>query len=351
MSDIRSSVLKTGIAYHSNRILKHVEEDMRDCVAHSINLVVHMLTHNDWDRHRTIMKEIVDLTEDLGLEVWIDNWGIGGPPGDKSHFLAYYPGSHQIYSGGEMDPVRACLNSPDFRQFTRGWVDLVEEVGGKTILWDEPHLVGRDVLQGRPRSWTCRCETCQGLFEAKYGQPMPVEFSDEVAEFRLWTIIDYFREVAGHSASKSINNAVVVMLGEGIGINLATIEEIAKIETMDNVGSDPYWYGGRSAEPYPYVYNATRENLHVCEKHGKDHNLWIQGFAVPHGREEEIVLATDAAYDAGARTILAWGYRGSESNDYRAEKPELVWQIVGEAMRRIRDRHWDAQREAWRAGL
>ena len=350
MTDIRRSVLKTGIAYHSNRILKHVEEDMRDTIAHNFNLVVHMLTHNDWDRHRTIMKQVVELTEGLGLEVWIDNWGIGGPPGAKSHFLAYYPGSHQIFNTGDMEPVRACLNSPDFRQFSKGWIDLVEEVGGKTILWDEPHLLGRDIEDGKPQRWTCRCDTCQGLFREKYGLDMPVGFTGEVAEFRLWTIIDYFRDMTAYSAAKSIKNAVVVMLGEGIGINLSTIEEVAKIETMDNVGSDPYWYG-RTTEAYPYVYKATRKNLEVCEKYGKDHNLWIQGFRVPHGREEEMIQATDAAYDAGARTILVWGYRGSESNDYRAEKPELAWQIIGEAMRRIQDRHWDAQREAWRASL
>jgi hypothetical protein len=343
--------LKTGIAYHGNRILKHVEEDMRDCIAHHINLVVHMLSHNDWDRHRHIMREIVALTEGLGLEVWLDNWGLGGPPGDKSHFLAYYPGSHQIYNTGEMDPVRACLNSPDFRRFTRDWIDLVVEVGGKTILWDEPHLVGMDIREGKPMVWSCRCETCQALFREQYGHAMPSAFDDEVAEFRLWTVVDYFTHVTGYSATKGLTNAVVVMLGAGHGINLSTIERVARIPTMDNVGSDPYWFGGRSDDPYGYVYGATRQMLEVCQAYGKGHNLWIQGFGVPRGREEEIVLATDAAYDAGARTILAWGYRGSESNDYRAECPELTWQLIGDAMARIQNREWDRLREERRAAL
>ena len=350
MSASENITLKTGVAYHSNRILKHVEEDMRDIIDHDFNLVVHMLTHNDWDRHRRIMKQIVGITEGFGLEVWLDNWGLGGPPGDKSHFLAYYPGSHQIYNTGEMDPVRACLNSPDFRRFTKEWIDLVQEVGGKTILWDEPHLVGKDIEDGKPRVWSCRCETCQELFRENYGQAMPVEFTQEVAEFRLRTIVNYFQDVTAHSAAQDIKNAIVVMLGEGIGINLSTIEEIAKITTMDNVGSDPYWYGG-TAQPYQYVYSATKKNLQIAEKYGKDHNLWIQGFTVPHGREEEIVLATDAAYDAGARTILVWGFRGSESNDYRAEYPELAWKVIGDAMRRIKDRERDYQRESRLASM
>ena len=91
-------MLKLGVAYHGNRMLKHIREDMLDIVQHNFNLVVHMLSHNDWDRHKNIMKEIVEISQDAGLEVWIDNWGLGGPPGDKSHFLSYYPEAHQVYS-------------------------------------------------------------------------------------------------------------------------------------------------------------------------------------------------------------------------------------------------------------
>ena len=115
--------------------------------------------------------------------------------------------------------------------------------------------------------------------------------------------------------------------------------------------------------------------LAVANKYGKGHNLWIQGFGVPHGRsdserlakltenpdlvgiqglgvpsgrEEEIVLATEGAYDAGARTILVWGFRGSEGNDYRAQCPDLTWKTVGDAMRRIQDRDRDEKLQALR---
>jgi hypothetical protein len=339
-----NDVLKTGVAYHGNRILRHVEEDMRDIIKHSCDIVVHMFSHTDWDRHYKIMKEIVQITEGHGLEVWVDNWGLGGPPGDKSHFLAYYPDSHQIYSDGTMDPVRACLNSPDFRKFTKDWVDAVKVIGGKTIFWDEPHLVGVNFENGKPTKWTCRCKRCQELFRNKYGKDMPVVFTEEVEEFRLWTIIDYFKDVTAYSKDQGMENVVCVMLGAGYAINLSTIEEITKIETFDNIGTDPYWYG-RTSDPYEYVYKSTKENLEVTNKYNKGHNLWIQGFGVPKGREEEIILATDAAYDAGARTILVWGYRGSESNDYRALNPDLTWKIIGDAMYRIKERDRDYQRE------
>jgi len=75
--------LRLGTAYHSNRILRHVEEDMVDIVNHNMNLVVHMFSHNDLDRHSKVMKDIIAVSVDKGLEVWIDNWGLDCGPGDK----------------------------------------------------------------------------------------------------------------------------------------------------------------------------------------------------------------------------------------------------------------------------
>ena len=348
--------LRTGVAYHGNRILKHVKEDMVDIINHNFNLVVHMFSHTDWDRHRTIMREIIAITEGLGLDVWVDNWGIGGPPGDKSHFLAYYPDSHQVYSNGEMDPVRACLNSPDFRKFTREWIDVVQDAGGKSIFWDEPHLACKDIVDSKSAVWTCRCPRCKKLFEERYNKPMPEELTSEVEQFRIWTVVDYFSDMTKYSKSKEMENIVCVMLGSTYGINLSTIEEICSLECLDNVGSDPYFIdenlgGDQNKNVYDFVYKATRKNLDISEKYNKDHNIWIQGFSLPRGREEEIVIASDAAYDAGARTILVWGYRGSESNDYRAENPDLAWKATGDAMQRITERERNFRRDIYKGSI
>jgi hypothetical protein len=338
--------LKLGVAYHGNRMLHHVREDMQDIIKHNFNLVVHMFSHNDWDRHKNIMKEIVEITEGAGLEVWIDNWGLGGPPGDKSHFLSYFPDAHQVYSNGEVDPVRVCLNNKDFRRFTREWIDVVEFTGAKSIFWDEPHLAGRDLVDGKPSVWTCCCKTCRKLFEEKYGRKMPVQMTEEVEKFRIDTIVSYFREVTAYSKSKGMYNAVCVMLGATHGINLDTLDQIAGMDTLDNVGSDPYWVS-KDVNPYHYVYEATRKNLDICDRFKKDHNIWIQCFGNPRGREEEIIYAADAAYDAGARTILAWGYYGSDANDYRARNPELTWKTMGDAMYRLLERNRNSERDAY----
>jgi hypothetical protein len=84
------------------------------------------------------------------------------------------------------------------------------------------------------------------------------------------------------------------------------------------------------------VYGYTKQMMDIATEYEKEHNVWIQTYAVPAGREDEIVQAAEAAYDAGGRCVLAWSYAGGESNDYRADRPERTWIATVEAMRRIR---------------
>ena len=327
--------LRTGAAYHGCRMLHHVEHDMRDMAANHMNTVVHMMTHNDWERHYGVMQQIVGMSKAAGLEVWMDNWGLGGPPGEISHFLAFHPEAHQIYSDGEMDRTRVCMNAPSFRSFMHEWIDAVAGTGAETIFWDEPHLPIRP-----DGTYSCACPLCRKNFEEKYGRPMPVTADDDVTEFRLSTVADFFTDLCGYAAAKGLKKAVCVMLGEEHGIHLGTLESICSIPTLDNIGSDPYWLR-KSPNAYEFVYNGTKRNLEVADKFGKDHNIWIQAFATPRGREEEIVQATEAAYEAGARTILAWSYYGGISNDYGAENPYLVQEKIKQAFARI----WDMERD------
>ena len=64
--------LLTGAAYHGNRMLHHAQADLRDMADNHMNLVVHMFSHTDWDRHCRVMKDMVEISKEAGLEVWVD---------------------------------------------------------------------------------------------------------------------------------------------------------------------------------------------------------------------------------------------------------------------------------------
>ena len=326
--------LNLGVAYHGNRMLKHVKDDMRDIVAHNMNLVVHMFTHNDMKRHKNVMKEIFDVTKDYGLDFWVDNWGLGGPPGDVSHILQYFPDAHQVYSDGSIDPVRVCFNSPDYLKFTKERLDMVKECGGDKIFWYEPHLTTR-----QDGVYACCCPTCKKLFEEKYGRAMPETSDEQVREFQCESMASYFEGATRYAKDLGMENIVCLMT-----VSESFTQSLMRLPAIDDVGNDPYWIGSDN-DPYGFVYEKSKLFLDTAQKFGKRSHIWLQTYANKAGFEDEIYMAAEAAYDAGARNILAWSFRGGEACDYKAENCDMVWNITGDAMRRLKDRYLDEMRE------
>ena len=347
--------LKTGAAYYGNRMLSHAITDMKDMARSNLDIVVHMLTHNDIERSFSVMKDICKATEAEGLEVWIDNWGIGGAPGDKGHFLAYHPEAHSYYGDGIMHPYQICLNAPSYRQFVKDWVDRVAELGSKTIFWDEP-LIPVQKINGTDDYYSCcTCPTCQKLFEDRFGKKMPPVMDKDVSKFRNDVLIDYHNFITEYSSSLGLKNVVCLMPYQLAGVTKQTekekllnfdIDSVCAMPNVDNIGTDPYWYSIKSDPEnpfsvYEYNYNTTKLCVGKADQYGKDHNIWIQGYNAPAGREEEIIEATEGAYDAGARTILSWSYNGAESHSYRSANPMRTWTCTLEAFRRIKDMEYD----------
>ncbi len=343
--------LKTGAAYYGNRMLSHAIADMKDMARSNLDIVVHMLTHNDMERSSEVVRDIFKATEAEGLEVWVDNWGISGAPGDKGHFLAYHPEAHSYYGDGIMHPYQICLNSPAYRQFVKDWIDMAVELGGKTIFWDEP-LIPHELIPGTDDYYSCcTCPTCQKLFEERFGKKMPVVMDKDVSQFRNDTLIDMHNYISSYANSLGAKNVICLMPFQLSGMTKQTekekllnfdIDSVCAMPYIDNIGTDPYWYNNKEVtSPYEYCYNATKHCLDKVEKYGKDHNIWIQGYRAPRGREDEIIDAIEGAYDAGARTILSWSYRGAESHNYRSSNPERTWMCTLEGFRRIKSMERD----------
>ena len=347
-----SELIKTGVAYHGNRMPSHFREDVKEIVDADMDIIVHMFSHTDWERHSKIMKDLVAISEDAGLEVWVDNWGIGGRPGDKGHFLGFFPDARMVYGNGVADKYQVCLNSPDYRAFVKQWIDAVATIGGKTIFWDEPQILGAPIGENKQWEYCCHCPRCKKLFEERYNKQMPRDLTPEFSQFRTDTIIDFFKEVTEYAQACGLKNTACIMPGANaekmFGITMKGSHDLIALPTIDSIGYDPYWFGS-SANPYEYVYNETKDAIAMSDAHGKGHNIWIQGYSAPAGREEEIVLATEAAYDAGAKTILSWSFHAGESNNYASSNPQKSWNMTVEGLKRVkardRDRLWEDARK------
>lgn len=95
--------MKLGASYFGNRILKHVRRDMEKMVDDGCNQVVHTMSEHDIFYYSQTMVDIVKVSKEVGLEVFLDPWGIGRVFGGESFstFVKLFPEARQKLSFAE----------------------------------------------------------------------------------------------------------------------------------------------------------------------------------------------------------------------------------------------------------
>ena len=328
--------MKLGTSYFGNRILRHVAEDMEDLSRKHFTYVVHTFSENDFNFYRKTMKEIIKISKDKGLETHIDPWGVGKVFGGEafSQYISIHPDVCQVLSDGAPAGI-ACPNNPEFRKFIHEWEDAAVETGADYLFWDEPHFYLPGWMGGRPDTWGCRCEFCKRKFEEQTGSPMPEIETDEVRRFKQSSIRDFLQEMITRGHEKGVKNSLCILPGSTE--NTDALQQLASLEHLDNFGTDPYWYAAKR-DVEEYVSDFSRKVKEVCDTLGREGHIWIQGFKVPAGREEEIRRAVTIAVEAGIRNLSVWGYDACSFISWIApDNPRKTWDVVCEAFASVKD--------------
>lgn len=330
---------ETGVSYFGSRDPEHVKRDMEDIVRHHCTFVVHTFSEADYYFYSEAMREVVRISQDIGLIVYIDPWGVGGVFGGEafSRFVMEHPEETQRLADGTPLPA-ACLNRPAFQEFMADWIDRAVESGADVLFWDEPHFyIPRAVWRGEQgeKEWACRCDRCRELFRLQYGGEMPEVMTDEVISFRDRSIVDFFTDASARGRAAGLKNAVVMLPQENHLTGVSSWDLIAAIDTVDIFGSDPYWYAFKRPMS-EFVAATTEKVLSVSAKYGKVPQMWVQAYRVPTGREQELSDAISIIADMGIRNIAAWSYRGGAPMNLQSDNPDLVWEVLGAAYGRVK---------------
>ncbi len=337
--------MKLGASYFANRILRHVREDMKKMTDDGCNFVVHTMSEHDITYYSGTMIDIVKTSHEVGLEVFLDPWGVGHVFGGEafSIFVNTYPNCRQRlnFPEGEIKIYKACLNSKTFRDKMAEWIELAAKTGADGVFWDEPHLFFGEftpLFGDKKRDiWGCSCEVCKDIFKEKYGYEMPIDFTDDVKAFRQMTIVNFLEYLANEASKKGLKNSVCLFPTSDPRYGIYEWEKVAMLKSMDIFGSDPYWYGYKR-DVTEFVRSVSNEVLTLSKRYNKEAQIWIQGYRVPANREKEIITAVDVAYESGIRNIATWSFEGTDCMTYvRSERPDIVWQNVRSAYLKYKD--------------
>ena len=332
---------ETGVSYFGTRDPDHVRRDIEEMVKKNCTFVVHTLSEADYHFYSRAMEEVVKISHDAGLSVYIDPWGVGGVFGGEafSLFVMKNPGECQRLADGTRLPA-ACLNSSLFRDFMVKWVGRATDIGSDVLFWDEPHFyIPRAVWRGNQREdeWACRCDVCKNLFSERFGREMPMTMDSDVIDFRDRSIADFFSELTGLGAKMGLKNAVVMLPDESHLTGVSSWDVIASLDTVDIFGTDPYWYIFKRPLD-DFVRGSTKKVAQICDKYNKEPQMWVQAYKVPVGREEEIFRAIEIIAEEGVKNIAAWSYKGGAYMDLMSEDYLKVWDILGRAYGKLNER-------------
>src|SRR5437867_4019231 len=187
-------------SYFGNRILRHVRMDVRKLRNEGFDIVVHTFSENDLRFYRKSVRDIVEVTKETGMRVWIDPWGIGGVFGGEafSDAALHHRDWLQVAANGDKLPA-CCPSNPGFQGFIHEWTDAALETGADAVFWDEPHFYSDETER-----IGCYCKYCQDLAErgkpAIIGRELMGLASRARVQTHLW--IQGFRIPAGRALHK-----------------------------------------------------------------------------------------------------------------------------------------------------
>jgi len=332
--------MKTGVSYFARTRYQHLKEDMAAIKRNNCSYVVHTYSESDKEFCKGTIEKLIKFSHDAGLEVWLDPWGVGGVFGGESYsaFASRNLDARQISTNGDSLPV-ACFNNGKFKTFMKEWIDSAIEVGADNIFWDEPHfyIYYKENLDEKIGSklWACRCESCKKLFKKKYSSDMPSIMDVKVQEFKEESIVDFIKEMAGYVKIKGLENSFCFLPVDGPIGGVRNWDKFASIEPLDIIGTDPYWATDRkitAKELEEKVSTFSKKIKTLCDKYGKEPQIWILNFNIKRDTEENIKLAVKAAYKEGIRNLAAWSYYGTEMmGSLSCERPDEVWKTLGQA--------------------
>ncbi len=330
--------MQIGVSYFGNRILKHIKSDMKDLKQKGFTFVLHTYSEFDLMFRKGTMSDIVKATQDIGLKVECNPWGVGNVFGGEpfSQFVNLnYSSSCQVLDDGNVVPI-ACPNSPKFSDFMNRWVDSVLESGADRIFWDEPHFHEQGFLTSVPNRWGCRCKYCKSKFEEEFNKPMPLHETDEVKLFKKNSMIQFIESLSNRVVGG--NRKVTLYLNPNLPAEKISREwsKYCEIDSVDTIATGPYWLWEK--RPVKSVEDYSKALLELTSKHKKKSQIWIQGFKITAGKENEIAEAIDYAINAGIENIATWGYEGASQESWiSCDNSELTWRVLLNSIRDIQN--------------
>jgi hypothetical protein len=307
--------MKLGMAYYGSHLPDHLLADMTEIRRMGCDELLITLSENDFNIFKGKVAFAPAIAHDLGMRILANFWGFACAFGGGRLSLLLTTDSDvwvQLRDGSRLG--QGCMNHPALLALARRQVDRCTAAGYDGFFWDEPTVQD------------CFCPHCRAAYERAFGGDLLSAGAEQIAAFRQASIAGYVQTMSDYVKSQSagLETATCVM-----PVDQAAWADTAAIASLDTFGTDPYWFCWN--QPVSWVSGSTRDALALCRQEGKRSLMWLQGWALPAGRETEIEEAARLIAAEGPDALYTWGYRAGQGTNETCADPARAWESIKRA--------------------
>ena len=325
--------MELGVSYIPPANPRHVAADLGELAQMGCSHVLFALQENHLDTLPGPVRHGPALARAAGLEPQVVIWGFlntfGG--GRMSRIMLEDPTIWRREPDGRPRPL-ACLNNPAVVGHLTPIVTRLRDAGFSTLFIDEPS------------GQQCFCEHCARLY-ARFGdEPLAAAAqtpgaqgnADAYRAFRQWTVVDYIRRASAavKQADRDMGTTCCLMPHDRACWSAAASD----VPTLDVLGTDPYWLLPSQKLTFDQALRDARDMHALCGRHGKRSQIWLNGWAIPAGVEEQIYQGGLALAAVGFDSFFTWSYRGGIGTNEECDRPDVAWAQVVRLYRELSGR-------------
>jgi hypothetical protein len=316
--------MQLATSYFGCRIPRHVKRDVKRLRELGFTRVIHTFSENDFRFYADTMREIVAITQEAGLEVLLDPWGVGRVFGGEafSHWITEDPDLMQRNASGR--PLgAACLNNPGLQSLMHAWTDAAAATGARWVFWDEPHWSPKG--PSNPAGERCACEHCR--VRARGAGEAP-----DWDHLRARWVVDFLGDMATYASDRGLQSSICVLPRDTLGQPPLDWAEIAALPGVGEFGTDPYWqaFGIEERDARDAFIDTNAVAAHeAAERAGVPVMLWLQAFRIEAAKEQDLQDGTRRLLQHAPQTVAIWGFEAcAHMSSLACDHPRRVWRSL-----------------------
>lgn len=314
--------MNLGVSYIPAHLPHHIETDMKAMSDIGCNQVLFAMSENNIFILEGAWKYGLGIARDKGLKPMAAVWGyantFGG--GRISRLMLDDTEMWVRDCSGNLSPL-ACYNNPKTTQHFLVIADRLAEAGFESIFIDEP------------TTQPCWCTHCQTKYRLRNHAELGTDpNSPEMQQFLRQNCIDYVATLCkGVKQTHPEMETMACLMPH----DEAMWQQIVEIGELDNFGTDTYWFLKEAHLTIDQSVGICSRCRDLAVKHNKRSHIWLQGWFIPAGKEQELYEGGLRLARTGHDSFYTWSYMGALGTNEQSANPLLVWQSVSKLYREL----------------